>query len=224
MSWAVITSSLGGDRNGLTVTTVTCNDRYMSDRKRELIDAIIEYLLHNGLADLSLRPLAAKINTSARLLIFHFKSKEGLIEDVLEEVHARMQRSFVAVAAAKPADAKETPLKRCWRWATDPQNLPYSRLMYEVHFIAVQNPRTYERYLARSSLNWIEIIASRLPEPINSAAIATLCGAVFDGLIIEMLSTGDLRRTTRALDTFIEMLQREHASRSVKKRIRKLRS
>lgn len=197
------------------------SDRKRSDRKRELVDAIIDYLLHNGFADLSLRPLAAKIKTSARLLIFHFKSKEGLIEDVLEEVHERMQRSFIAAASAKPADAKETPLKRCWRWATDPQNLPYSRLMYEVHFIAVQNPRTYERYLARSSLNWIEIIAARLPETINSAAIATLCGSVFDGLIIELLSTGDLRRTTRALDAFIEMLQREHASRLVKKPLRK---
>ena len=196
----------------------------MSDRKRELVDAIIDYLLQNGFADLSLRPLAAKINTSARLLIFHFKSKEGLVEEVLEEVHARMQRSFIGAASAKPADAKETPLKRCWRWATDPKNLPYSRLMYEVHFIAVQNPQTYERYLARSSLNWIEIIASRLPDSINSAAIATLCGAVFDGLIIELLSTGDLRRTTRALDAFIEMLQREHASRSVAKRIRKIRT
>jgi AcrR family transcriptional regulator len=186
----------------------------MSDRKSQLIDATIDYLLHNGLSDLSLRPLAAKIDTSARLLIFHFKSKEGLIEDVLEEVQARMQKSFVAIASAKKVDPRDTPLKRCWRWATDKQNLPYLRLMYEVHFIAVQNPQAYERYLARSSLNWIDIIAAHLPESIGTAAMATLCAAVFDGLIIELLSTGDLRRTTRALDNFIEMLQREYEARN----------
>src|SRR5258708_4706707 len=125
----------------------------MSDRKRQLIDAIIDYLLQNGLADLSLRPLAAKIGTSARLLIFHFKSKEGLIEDVLNEIQARLRKSFSAIASAKPLNRHETPMKRCWRWATDKTNLPYLRLMYEVHFIAVQNPGTYERYLALSSLN-----------------------------------------------------------------------
>ena len=186
----------------------------MGDRKDQLIDAVIGYLVQNGLADLSLRPLAAKIGTSARLLIFHFKSKEGLIESVLDEVQARMQKSFVAIASATSSDPQETPLKRCWRWATDKRNLPYLRLMYEVHFIAVQNPRAYERYLARASLNWIDIIAARLPAPINTAAIATLCGAVFDGLIIELLSTGDLRRTTQALDHFIALLQREHKAGS----------
>ncbi len=200
----------------------------MSDRKNQLIDAIIDYLLQNGLSDLSLRPLAAKIDSSARLLIFHFKSKEGLIEDVLEEVQARMQKSFVAIASAKGGEPRETPLKRCWRWATDKRNLPYLRLMYEVHFLAVQNPRTYERYLARSSLNWIDIIAAHLPEPMNGAAMATLCAAVFDGLIIELLSTDDLRRTTRALDEFIGMLLREYEARkrtsSAARRNRKSRS
>jgi AcrR family transcriptional regulator len=196
----------------------------MGDRKSQLIDAIIGYLLQNGFSDLSLRPLAAKIGTSARLLIFHFKSKEGLIEDVLEEVQARMQRSLVAVAGAKPGNPRETPLKRCWRWATNKRNLPYLRLMYEVHFIAVQNPRAYERYLARASLNWIDIIAARLPPTIDSSSVATLCAATFDGLIVELLSTGDVRRTTRALDAFIEMLVHEYARKarvlSTKKRAR----
>jgi len=48
----------------------------MKERKQELIEAIIAYLLAHGLADLSLRPLAAKSGTSSRLLIYHFESKE----------------------------------------------------------------------------------------------------------------------------------------------------
>lgn len=182
----------------------------MSERKDQLIDATIDYLLQNGLADLSLRPLATEIGTSARLLIFHFKSKEGLIEEVLGEVQARVQKSFAVITSKKSDDPHETPMKCCWHWATHKRNLPYLRLLYEVHFIAVQNPGAYKRYLARSSLNWIDFIAALLPDSISSAAMATLCGAVFDGLIIELLSTGDLRRTTRALDNFIALLQREH--------------
>jgi len=200
-----------GNTRGLTVTNASCNVRYMSERKSELLDAAIRYLTDNGLADLSLRPLAAKIGTSARLLVFHFKSKEGLIEDVLDEVQARIQASFVTIATKKPR-RPVAPMKSFWLWATNKRNLPYLRLMYEVHFIALQNPRVYARYLRRASFDWVEIIESRLPDALRTKATATLCAAVFDGLVIEFLGTGDLRRTTRALDQFVAMLQRQNES------------
>ena len=184
----------------------------MSKRKAELLEAAIRYLVENGLADLSLRPLAAKIGTSARLLVFHFKSKEGLIEDVLDEVQARIQASFVSIATAK-RPRPVAPMKLFWLWATNKRNLPYLRLMYEVHFIAMQNPRVYARYLQRASFSWVELIEARLPDALRTKAIATLCASVFDGLVIELLGSGDLRRTTRALDLFIAMLARENESR-----------
>jgi AcrR family transcriptional regulator len=183
----------------------------MRDRKKQLLDAAIRYLLDHGLADLSLRPLAAKIGTSARLLVFHFGSKEGLIADVLNEVQARMQASFAAVVDGPEADPAVSPMKRFWLWATGKRNLPYLRLMYEAHFIALQNPRAYSHYLRQSALDWVGIIEARLPESLRANETATLCGAVFDGLVIELLGTGDLDRTTRALDRFVEQLRREAA-------------
>jgi AcrR family transcriptional regulator len=181
-----------------------------NDRKQALLDASIAYLLEHGVADLSLRPLAAAIDTSARLLIFHFGSKELLLADVLGEVQARLQRSFEALAS-EPENGS-SPMRRFWDWAIARRNLPYLRLLYEVHFIALQNPAGYERYLAQSSLNWVELIAARLPLTLRSSGVATLCGAVFDGLLIELLGTGDRRRTTAALDAFVAMLRREHAT------------
>ena len=181
-----------------------------NERKQALLDASIAYLLEHGVADLSLRPLAAAIGTSARLVIFHFVSKEQLLADVLGEVQARLQRSFEALASA-PADGT-SPMRRFWDWAIARRNLPYLRLLYEVHFIALQNPAGYERYLAQSSLDWVERIAARLPPTLRSSGVATLCGAVFDGLLIELLGSGDRRRTTAALDAFVAMLRREHAA------------
>ena len=69
-------------------------------RKAQLLDAAIRYLTRHGVADLSLRPLGKAIGTSARLLVFHFGSKERLLRDVLDAVQARLQASFAAIASA----------------------------------------------------------------------------------------------------------------------------
>jgi AcrR family transcriptional regulator len=185
----------------------------MTVRKEQLLDGAIGYLLANGVANLSLRPLASALGTSARLLIFHFESKEELIMDALGEVQSRLQKSLLALPAATPNDPDTTPMKRFWLWATDKENIPYLRLLYEVQFIALQNPPVFARYLQRSSTDWLEVIEQRLPDPIRTKSIATLCAAVFDGLIIETLMSGDLRRTTQTLDEFIAMLMRERVRR-----------
>ena len=53
-------------------------------RRNELRDNALNYFLEHGLAELSLRPLAENIGTSARLLIYHFESKEALYRVVFD--------------------------------------------------------------------------------------------------------------------------------------------
>lgn len=177
----------------------------MSQRRSELLAAAVTYLVTNGVADVSLRPMAAAIGTSARLLVFHFGSKERLLRDVLTEVQARLQASFAAVVG-KPDTRAPGPMQRFWQWATVADNLPYFRLLYEVHLIALQNPRLFAPQLGRTSGSWIELIEPNLPKELRSKAMATLCAAVFDGLVLELLATGDRRRTTAALEQFVSML------------------
>lgn len=177
----------------------------MGERKSELLDAAIRYMAANGVANLSLRPLAAAIGSSSRLLIFHFKTKEKLLEEALTEVQTRFRTTLARVAERKRSPT-DTPMKLFWQAVTDDKNLPLLRILYEAHFIAVQSPAQFGKYLERTSLDWIELIAQRLPPPINTKPIATLCAAVFDGLVIELIGTGDRRRTSKALDEFIGML------------------
>ena len=58
-------------------------------RKAELLDALVEYLLKHGLADLSLRPLAAALKTSPRTLLYHFRSREDMIAAAINEFRKR---------------------------------------------------------------------------------------------------------------------------------------
>ncbi|HEV2442535.1 MAG TPA: TetR/AcrR family transcriptional regulator [Steroidobacteraceae bacterium] len=180
----------------------------MAPRKQELLEATIEYLLGHGLADLSLRPLAAAAGTSARLLIYHFGSKERLLAEVLDTLQARLRDSFSELLAARTQEQGEAPLKTFWKWATSRRNFASLRLLYELQILAVQNPKSYGRYLERNSRDWIEVVRTALPPAERTDALATLLVAVFDGLFLELMSTGDRGRTTDALDEFIHIVRR----------------
>jgi len=179
----------------------------MSERREELIAKSLDYFLKHGLAGLSLRPLAGQIGTSARLLVYHFGSKDGLIAAVMDEVRARTQKSFAASAAISAKRIRNGVMLSFWAWITYPVNVPYMRLLFEVQVLALQNPAVYARYLEGASSSWLELIESSLPPSKSSRATATLCAAVIDGLLLEYLSTGDRRRTTSALDLFGELMQ-----------------
>jgi AcrR family transcriptional regulator len=180
----------------------------MAPRKQELVEATIGYLLEHGLADLSLRPLAAAAGTSARLLIYHFGSKERLLAEVLDTLQTRLRDSFSELLAARPPEEGEAPLKTFWKWATSRRNFASLRLLYELQILAVQKPQSYGRYLERNSRDWIEVVRTALPPAERTDALATLLVAVFDGLFLELVSTGDRRRTTDALDEFIRIVRR----------------
>jgi AcrR family transcriptional regulator len=178
----------------------------MKKQREVLIEKALEYLLENGLAELSLRPLAGKIGTSARLLVYHFGSKDNLVATVMSEVQAQIQHSF--------STSKGSPLLRpgigimrdFWDWTIHPANVRHMRLLFEVQVLAIQNPAKYARYLKKTSSSWLELIEAALPPGKKNRAIATLCVSVIDGLLLEYLSTGDLQRTTEALEFFCRLM------------------
>lgn len=177
----------------------------MSSRKMELMEAALEYLVENGVANASLRPMAAALRSSPRMLMFHFKSKEGLLQDVFEELNSRLQTSLRAMASANFDPSRVPSLKRFWQWATSDKNFPYLRLLYEAQIVALQNPKEYGRYLRKASGDWQAVALDLMSPALKNKAMALLCIAVFDGLMLERMSGGDMPRLTESLELFIAM-------------------
>jgi AcrR family transcriptional regulator len=175
----------------------------MTTRKQELLDRLLAYLLRRGPVGLSLRPMAAEVGTSARLLIFHFGSREKLLREVLGELQRRFQASFAALRAHP--HGRGPLLKSLWAWALEKENFDRLRLLYAIHILAVQEPRLYGRSLRRTSRTWLELVQEALPRTRRNRAFATLVTAVFDGLFLEVMTTGDRRRTTAALEAFLRL-------------------
>jgi AcrR family transcriptional regulator len=181
----------------------------MTTRDR-LLQSCLTYFLRQGVANLSLRPLAAAVGTSARMLLHYFGSKEALIAEVMEQVQSRLQASFKELLAARSDGPRTNPLPKFWKVLSRKENQPSLRLLFEVQMLALQNPRRYRRYLTRTSVTWRGLIEQALPAKRKDAVNATLHNAVIDGLLLELLSTGDLRRTSRALMLFSNQCSLPH--------------
>lgn len=59
------------------------------ERKNELLDQIVEYLLDKTFASLSFRTLADGLGISSYVLVYHFGNREELINEIVGHIEAR---------------------------------------------------------------------------------------------------------------------------------------
>jgi len=81
-------------------------------RHEELLDAATDHVLAEGLIGLTLRPLAAALNTSDRMLLYHFESRDALVSAVVARA---TQRAITAVDALPGAPSVRAGVNRLWR-------------------------------------------------------------------------------------------------------------
>jgi len=188
-----------------------------SARREELLEATARYLLENGVAELSLRPLAAAIGSKARLLVYHFGSKDQLLVEAMGLIRSRAKQALETMMAEQAAGTDMGELvRRLWHWTTSTRNRPYLRLFFEMHGLALQYPRQYALYLQGSVDSWIELLTSALAPKLGRAqaiTTATLIVGVIDGLLLDGLASANWRRTSRALNEFATQLSRKRRSK-----------
>jgi AcrR family transcriptional regulator len=89
-------------------------------RGEELLDQVTDHVLEHGLIGLTLRPLAAAIGTSDRMLIYHFENRDALISAVVVRSGERAIREVEAMPAAPSVRAA---VNRLWAaYGTEPLN------------------------------------------------------------------------------------------------------
>lgn len=81
------------------------------DRRQELVEQAAEHVLEHGLIGLTLRPLAAALGTSDRMLIYHFGSRDALVAEVVVEITAR---ASAILAHLTPAESVHDAVLRLW--------------------------------------------------------------------------------------------------------------
>jgi AcrR family transcriptional regulator len=181
------------------------------DRRAELLGRIVDQLLTCGAADLSLRPLAQRVGTSARLLLYHFDSKEELVAAALAEVRRHIGESLQTRASQVRPETLRDLVMMVWDWATETPNQRYFRLLFEVDGLSMFDRLSFSDEVRRAnSAVWITLIdraAGRLAQggDLFSASSTLILGAII-GLLQDFLATDDLARTTKALHDLIGLI------------------
>jgi AcrR family transcriptional regulator len=176
--------------------------------RERLLDAAIDYVVGNGLTDLSLRRLAAELGTSHRMLSHHFGSKAGLWVAIVQEVERR-QRETAAGLIPDPSMSYADAMRAWWRHISDPSLWPNERLFFEVYGQALQGRAHTEALLDGIVDSWLDDITAmgeaRGMAHATARASARLSIAVTRGLLLDLLATEDRAAVDAAVEHWIAL-------------------
>ncbi|HSV66418.1 MAG TPA: TetR/AcrR family transcriptional regulator [Mycobacteriales bacterium] len=179
------------------------------ETKPRLLAQAVEYVAQHGVAELSLRQLAAALGTSHRMLSYHFGSKEGLLVEVVKAVEERQRAALADLDAELPAGHPPAELLRAlWRRLADPALWPHERLFFEMYGQALMGNPKATPLLAGIVDSWlapaVDLARRRGLPGRTAAADARLALAVVRGLLLDLLATGDRAGVDAAMERFVE--------------------
>ena len=181
------------------------------ERRQELLDRIVLYLADHGLAQVTLRPMAAALDVSINRLVHHFGSKEELVSTALQraiDMQIEVQNSWFA---RNPNLSLVDLYRRWWRWINESeQNLALVRLNYEAAALDTKITGLAGSVRADQIGVWRHDAEGNLGRVVSSpqraALEASLAKATFTGLVMDLLATGDRRRLNGVFAEFLTRL------------------
>ncbi len=178
-------------------------------RRSELLKALTDHVLENGVAGFSLRPTADALGVTHSTLLRHFGSKELLIAAIVEAVCAEL----VARATEQVTDLTiptNQLLRGAWQQLCEHGQQRQFLVLFE---LVVLSARDSDRYGALPKVlieGLLEPIEENLRHndwnPEESRELATSILGQIRGLQLDLAITGDLQRVNQAMYRYIDMI------------------
>jgi AcrR family transcriptional regulator len=177
-------------------------------RKEALLNAVIQDLATNGLADFSLRRAARAAGTTHKVLLYHFDGPEDLLGQALPKLRER--RVGAALRAVTPGSSLADRVRAIWPVLMD--DATGVRVIDEAIGLAMYDPARYAHLSRGASESYIGALESWCPPQWSAQhkrEIALLIVATFRGCLAEWRTTKDLTNISPALDALVRALERE---------------
>jgi AcrR family transcriptional regulator len=169
-------------------------------RREHLAVAAADHVLRHGLIGLSLRPLAAAIGTSDRMLLYHFRDKDDLVASVLWVATDQAVAELAALPV--PADVHAAVLA-LWEANTEGLLERCQRLYVQAAALGLLGKEPYLSVVREANERWTVTLADHLrragcPRD-RSRRAALLLDAAFMGLHLDLPLDHDEPDVVRAV-------------------------
>ncbi|MFC4375978.1 TetR/AcrR family transcriptional regulator [Nocardia halotolerans] len=172
-------------------------------KRADLLAGVVAYIAGHGLAALSLRPLAAELGTSSRMLIYYFGTKEELLVQALATQRPDLTALFVDVVEP---EALCDRLVGFFDLNSEGAEADSVRVLLQVLGAACAPDSPYQDYANAAIATFVTELAAALRRTglaEDPEVVATLLVSALRGIIQDRMITGDRERTTRAARTLI---------------------
>lgn len=181
-----------------------------SARRQELLEAAYRYVLRHGLSDMSLRPLAAAVGSSPRVLLLLFGSKDDMVRALLARARDDELTMLADVRRARGNGGLPAAADVVWSWLADPEHRGLLVLWLESYTRSLVDPRgPWAGFAARTVSDWLAVLTEADDDATDADVVdQTLLLGVLRGALLDLLATGDLERTTAAVQRHVQDLAR----------------
>ncbi|MFB9907670.1 TetR/AcrR family transcriptional regulator [Allokutzneria oryzae] len=172
-------------------------------RRVELIDEIIGKLAETGIAQFSLRTLAAALGRSTRVLTHHFTDKNALLRAVLERLDELQHQALAATPGwTDPAVGVGAIVRDAWQRHLRDGEIARTRLVHEIEGLAAAGRLTdhVPLFVSGRARFVADALVLRGLSPEDALVKATLLNNAYAGVQTDHLITGDVGRTSAALE------------------------
>lgn len=177
------------------------------ERKTELLDQIVEYLIDKTFASLSFRTVADGLGISSYVLVYHFGNREELVSEIVRHIESRHDSLKLDPKDFTPADFRAWVLES-WRWLLEDRNRNLQRLEFEaaVQDAASPTPRGSAMkkfgYWHAFTRDWLVLqgLSPERAEPAARVFTSSLYGLQYDYVVNQ-----DRQSVERALHLLIDL-------------------
>ncbi|MER5410265.1 TetR/AcrR family transcriptional regulator [Streptomyces sp. NPDC002769] len=184
-------------------------------KRRDLLEQVRTYMIHNGVADLSLRPLARALGTSDRMLLYYFGTKERMIAEALTVYERRplLRAQSLLDPGGSPLDAAGLRrfMEETWQEFSNPDLRATLPLYLEVMAAGLLHPERYGPVMRDVLSGWTGLLTSVLRDlgmaEARAGTEATLLVDASFGLLLAPLTDGDWDRAGAAFHALLDRLE-----------------
>jgi AcrR family transcriptional regulator len=146
-------------------------------RRAAWTEVATDYVLEHGLIGLSLRPLAAELGTSDRMVLYHFGSKDELVADVRR---CSNDRAAAQVNALTPSRDLRSAVVDLWAALQGEPTERCNRIYIEAAALGLFGREPYASVVRRANAVWTAALVGHLVRSDVDEALATRAAELID--------------------------------------------